>query len=159
MDSILTLVMVLIFGTLGCVLLFRPSLYMNLKHVRDTYNPKLLARPSFRINLRTMGLLFCLFILMPATQGLAAWTSNAFLSAFSKTLFQVLIVVFFVLWFGYVFDWVAGKLKIISPSFKERLDQLSPEQDAAFQRRETKIAGFALGSVLLLTGVITLARI
>jgi hypothetical protein len=159
MNSVLTVVMVLIFGTIGCVMLFRPSLYMNLKHVRDTYNPKLLGSPWFRINLRSIGFLLCLFILMPATQALAGWTGNAYFSAFSKTLFQVMIVVFFVLWFGYLFDWIAGKLKIIAPSFKERLDQLSPEQDITLQKRETRIAGLALGIVLLLTAAISLARV
>lgn len=159
MNSVMTLVMVLIFGAIGCVMLFRPDLYMNLKHVRDTYNPKLLASPWFRVNLRSIGFLFCLFILMPATQALAGWTGNAFFSAFSKTLFQVMIIVFFVLWSGYVFAWIAGKLKIIVPSFKDRLDQLSPEQDAALQRREMKIAGFALGTVLLLTAAVSCVRV
>jgi hypothetical protein len=159
MNTLMPFAFFAVFGVVGLVMLFRPSAYLGMKSVRDTYNPKLLASPMFRINLRVLGLLFCLFILMPASQAAAGFTGSQFLAAFSKTLFQVLVVIFFVIWFGYVFDWIAGKLRIIKPTLKERFDQMSPAQDASLQRKEPRIAGLVLVGVLLLTVLLTWIRI
>jgi len=158
MNTVMTVVFLAVFATIGLVMLFRPSVYLGMKSVRDTYNSKLLASPWFRIHLRVLGLLFCLFILMPASQAVAGITGSQFLAEFSKAIFQVLMVVFFIVWFGYLFDWIAGKLGVIKPTLKERFDQLSPTQDASLQRKEPRIAGYVLAGVLLLAVLLASIR-
>jgi len=68
------------------------------------------------------------------------------------------MVVFFIVWFGYLFDWIAGKLGVIKPTLKERFDQLSPTQDASLQRKEPRIAGYVLAGVLLLAVLLASIR-
>lgn len=144
-----------VIGAYGLIVLFRPSLHLGWKHIQDTYNPKLLASHWYRLELRFAGLL--LFLMFLGFAGMAGWrlTGNELLMTFSGTLLRVVYLTAAVVVFGCVVDWISVKVGIVKLTVKERINQLSPEQDAALQGKEPRIAAVVLAGMLLLILLLT----
>jgi hypothetical protein len=134
----------------GLVLVLRPSFYLNLKSVRETYNPKLLGSGYFRLQMRTLGVVFTLFA--------CAFLVSIVHKGFEQTLFAVLMVVFWIVWIGFLLIWIAEKVRIIRPSLKERYDAITAEEDARRQEKETLFFAGSLVALLVAAGVLTVFR-
>ncbi len=132
----------------GMVLVLRPSVYLNLRHVRDTYNPKLLSSPYFRVQMRGLGLVFSLFGFVFAASIIQKIAVAPYLLSLEQTLYAALMVVFFALWVGAVLTWILEKVRLIKPSLKERYDSVTPEQDTIRQHKEAVAFASILGAVL-----------
>ena len=143
-----------VIGAFGLVMLFRPSIYLATKYARDTYNPKLLASPWYRIELRFAGLMGISCFLGIASLAAVRLTGNEFLGTFSETLFKMFYVVFTVVCLGYVIDWIGARVGIARLTIKDRINQLSPEQVASLERKEPRIAAAVLVGMLLLSAVL-----
>jgi hypothetical protein len=138
----------LLVTAIGVVLALYPSLYLNLRWVREIYNPKLVSSPYFRVQMRALGLFFSLFglVFMATTiQKLAA----PYLPSLEQTLYVALIVIFFTVWSGGIVVWILEKLNVIRPSLKERYDSLTPEQDSIRQQKEVVVFASILAAVVL----------
>ena len=137
----------------GLVLLARPSLYLNLRHVRNTFNPNLLNSPFYRVQTRAFGLVLTLFGLDLAFA--VARKASAFFATLQEVLHVTLFIVFFAIWIGTVLLWVLEKLKVIRPPLKERYDAASPELDVYRQHKETVVFLCVLAGVVLIAALVT----
>jgi hypothetical protein len=95
------------------------------------------------------GLSLCVFGLWIASKAGARFTGNHFLSAWSEKLLAV----------GGLFLLVGSLLYLIAANrLREGLENMSPEQDAAFERTSSQAAVYVLGGILLLTTVLSSIR-
>jgi hypothetical protein len=139
----------------GLWLVLRPRTLFNLKTVRETYHPKLLSSPSFRLQMRVMGALFTLFgFLMLAGVGRQI-APAIFPRSFEGNVHVALLVIFFAVWFGTIGAWILKKLRLI-PDLKERYDSVSGERDAVREQTETRWIFGSVVAILLLSFVISI---
>jgi hypothetical protein len=142
-------VIVLILG-IGLVMLFVPSLYLNLKHTRETFNPKLVASAWYRVQLRILGLFFTMLACGIVSGEMRRLTGASYWRAYSDALSRMLLPIFWTVWIGAILLWLTEKTGIIRPSLKDRYDSLSAEADALRVRKETKVFAVVLAALLLL---------
>lgn len=138
----------LLITAVGVALALYPSLYLNLRSVREIYNPKLLSSPYFRVQMRALGLVFSLFGLVFTASAIQKFAAP-YLPSLERTLYAALMVIFFAVWVGGLLIWILEKLKVIRPSLKERYDSLTQEQDGIRQQKEVVAFASILGAVVL----------
>lgn len=85
-----------VFAGIALSLLIRPS-----QHIRRSKNPWMEDTPWMRLQLRAVGLVFCLFILMVVSGILGRDTKTSLLAGFHKNLLIAL-------WLAFVATWVVG---------------------------------------------------
>lgn len=91
----------LIFTGISVVLLVRPSLYM-----RWHPNPWMKNTPWYRIQMRVLGLVICLFVLLVLSGTLKGVSKSDLLEGFSDNILVALWVVFISAWLGGILSWV-----------------------------------------------------
>ena len=157
MNDILTIAMGALILCMGAVVMLRPSVWMNLRSVQETYNPKLLASPYFRVQMRAIGALFTLFGV--------GWTGSSlqrlaprFLRSWQQNFFHVFIAIFLVIWCAGMASIVLSKLGLSKVNWKERYDAVTAEEDKRRQQKEIVVMSSCVVVIVLLVTVITLVR-
>jgi hypothetical protein len=99
--GILVILVLLLFGGIGLSVLMRPSQY-----IRRVRNPWMEDTPWVRLQLRAVGLVVCLFVLMVFSGALGGNTKSGLTEGFHKNLLIAL-------WLVFIAVWVAGITSLI----------------------------------------------
>jgi hypothetical protein len=157
-DILLPIAAIVLILGIGLVMLFVPSLYLNLKQTRETFNPKLVASAWYRVQLRIVGLFFTMLGCGIVSGAMRRLTGASYWRAYSDALSLTLLPLFWIIWIGALLLWIAERTGIVRPSLKDHYDSLSPEADAQRVRKETKVFAALLAALLLLIAGVAWAR-
>ena len=124
-------IVLLLFTGIGVILLVRPSLYM-----RWNSNPWLKGTPWNRVQMRVVGLVVCLFLLLVASGILSGPSKSKLLASFSDNILVTLWVAFISAWFGGLVSWILWRFASFRTLIHERY---SPDkiEGAAWERKMT----------------------
>jgi hypothetical protein len=109
MFAILAIVVLSAVAGISLILLVRPSTYM-----RRFPNPWMKDTPWTRIQMRVLGLVICLFLLLILSGILSDVSSSKLLDAFSKNILVALWLAFSLAWVGGILSWVSWRF----PAFR-----------------------------------------
>ena len=129
--AILLTVVLLLFTGISVILLVRPSLYM-----RRNPNPWMKDTPWTRIQMRAVGLVFCLFILMVLSGSLRGVSKSDFLIGFSDNILVALLLAFISGWVGGILSWIVWRFAAIR-IFVHQHYSSDKLEDPAWERRMT----------------------
>jgi len=132
MDSILAIMIatvLLLFSGLGLVLLIRPAL-----HFRIFPNPLMRDTPWNRLQMRPLGLILCLFILLVATSG---WNGNPKTEVLDGFHNNILIALWVSLFAAPVISWLVWRFSVNFLVRRGHID--STMEDPVWERGMTLI--------------------
>jgi CBS domain containing-hemolysin-like protein len=114
MFAILATIILCVVAGISLVLLLRPSLYM-----RRFPNPWMKDTPWTRLQMRVVGLIVCLFLLLMLSGILGGVSRSRLLDGFSDNILVALWVAFTVAWVGGILSWVLWRF----PAFRSFIGQ------------------------------------
>jgi hypothetical protein len=130
MDSafaVMAVAVLLIFTSIGLILLIRPAL-----HFRTFPNPLMRDTPWNRLQMRTLGLALCLFILLVATGGWTGVPKRETLEGFHN---NILIALWISVFAAPIVSWILWRFSI---DFLVRRGRVDPTlEDPAWERAMT----------------------
>jgi hypothetical protein len=139
--AVVIVTVLLLFSALGLILLIRPSL-----HFRIFPNPLMRDTPWNRLQMRTLGLVLCLFILLVATGGWAGVPNAGMLEGFHV---NILIALWVSVFAAPVICWILWRFSV---DFLVRRGRIDPTmEDPAWER------GMTLTFCLLLSFIVLIA--
>jgi hypothetical protein len=134
---------------LGFFVLSWPKLYATFPNFFQTSGHRGLLTGSERLIVPYGGLWMCVSGFHSASSAAARFTGSHFLAAWSETLAVLSAIILLV---GLPICLIAVM------ALRRRLANLSPEQDAAFERKSSQVAVYVLGGIVLLTIAINSIR-
>jgi hypothetical protein len=139
--AVLAIIVFLSFSGLSLVLLIRPSLFFRLLP-----NPLMRDTPWNRPQMRTVGLVLCLFILLVATSGWTGVPKREVLEGFHN---NILIALWVSVFAAPVISWILWRFSV---DFLVRRGRIDPtREDPAWER------GMALTFCFLLSFIVLIA--
>jgi hypothetical protein len=137
---ILFTAVLLVFAGIGVFLLVNPSRYM-----RRNPNPWMEDTPWTRIQLRAVGLVFCLFVLMVFSGSMSHDSQSNVFKGFADNMLAALWLAFACVWVGGILLWIAWRFIAVRIWVRKHLSSEELES-AAWERRMT----IAFSALLLL---------
>lgn len=127
----LLLVIVLLFTGLGLILVLQPSLYF-----RWFPNPRMPDTPWNRIQMREVGLVLCLFVLMVLSGMSRRVVRSEFADGFQNNIVVALWVTFLTVWVGGILFWILWRFSAIRTFVSGHFNSEKLE-NPAWERRMT----------------------
>jgi hypothetical protein len=125
--AVIALTVLLLFSGVGLILLIRPAL-----HFRIFPNPLMRNTPWNRLQLRTLGLVLCLFILLVATGGWTGAPNRETLDGFHN---NILIALWASVFAAPIICWILWRFSV---DFLVRRGHIDPSmEDPAWERSMT----------------------
>ncbi len=131
MFAIVMTIVLLLFTGIGIILLVRPSLYM-----RRNPNPWMKETPWTRIQMRVLGLVICLFLLLVVSGILSGVSKSELLGGFSDNILVALWVAFISAWVGGLVSWILWRFASFRVFIRQHYSTDKIE-DAAWERKMT----------------------
>ncbi len=133
------------FAVAGVAVMLRPTIYTNLRWVREIYNPKWLESKGYHFELRVVALVFALFGLDLMAGVLSGANHSTFAQNLRQNLHVATVGAFLCVWTAGVFAFVLQRFFHVKIPI---LSGVKAEGDEAQNKRESKIA-VVLGAVFL----------
>lgn len=137
--AVLLIFALLVFSSVAVILLVRPSLF-----IRRVRNPWMEDTPWNRLQMRTLGLILCLFMLMVLSSMSRGVLKSEFVEGFHNNLLVALWVTFSMGWIGGILSWILWRFSAVRV-FVRRHYSSEKLEDPAWERRIT----LTFGSLLL----------
>jgi hypothetical protein len=128
---VLLIFAVLVFSGISVILLVRPSLYL-----RRYRNPWMEDTPWNRAQMRAVGLVFSLFMLVVLTGIGKGASKSALLEGFHNNILVALWITFLIAWVGGILSWILWRFPAIR-TFVRNLYSADKLEDPAWERRMT----------------------
>jgi hypothetical protein len=145
--AVMAVTALLLFSGVGLILLIRPSL-----HFRIFSNPLMRDTPWNRLQMRTVGLVLCLFILLVVTSGWTGVPKRETLEGFHN---NILIALWVSVFAAPVISWILWRFSV---DFLVRRGHIDPTmEDPAWEYRMT-LTFCSLLSVIVLIALFLAAR-
>ena len=146
--AILIAVVLSLFAGIGFYLLIRPSQY-----IRKSKNPWMQDTPWMRLQMRAVGLVFCLFILVVVSGIAGGNTRTDVLAGFHKNLLAALWLAFIVGWVVGVVSWILWRFRAFRSFIRTHFESEKLE-NPAWEHRMTIVFCSLLTSIVAIAYVL-----
>lgn len=141
--AILFVLFLLVMAGISLYLLIRPSQY-----IRRSKNPWMQDTPWMRLQMRGLGLVFSLFVLMVVSGILGGSTKSTLLGGFHTNILIALWVVFGACWVTGIISWILWRFVAFRIFIRRRFDSEKLE-NPAWERRMTILFCSLLASIVV----------